>query len=238
MRLIFIRHAEPDYSIDSLTEKGWREAKLLADRVSNWNVKQFYVSPLGRAQDTASCSLKKMNREAITYPWLREFEGHITNSVTGYDHICWDLMPDYWTVDEGMYDRDNWAKSDIMRTSTNNIYEECSKVYEGIDGILAAHGYERCGRYYSVKEHNDDTIVIFCHLGVTMVMMSRLLSVSAPVLWHGYYLAPSSVTIFNTEERVDGMAYFRCQVMGDTSHLYVAGEPVSSSGYYAEAFSM
>ena len=26
MRLIFIRHAEPDYSIDSLTEKGWREA--------------------------------------------------------------------------------------------------------------------------------------------------------------------------------------------------------------------
>ena len=25
MRLIFIRHAEPDYSIDSLTEKGWRE---------------------------------------------------------------------------------------------------------------------------------------------------------------------------------------------------------------------
>lgn len=24
MRLIFIRHAEPDYSIDSLTEKGWR----------------------------------------------------------------------------------------------------------------------------------------------------------------------------------------------------------------------
>lgn len=32
MRLIFIRHAEPDYSIDSLTEKGWREAKLLAER--------------------------------------------------------------------------------------------------------------------------------------------------------------------------------------------------------------
>ena len=28
MRLIFIRHAEPDYEHDSLTEKGWREAKL------------------------------------------------------------------------------------------------------------------------------------------------------------------------------------------------------------------
>ncbi len=237
MKLIFIRHAEPDYSKDSLTEKGWKEARLLAERVSKWKVKQFYVSPLGRARDTASCTLEKVNREAITYPWLREFEGHVPNSVTGYDHICWDLMPDHWTLDEGMYDKDNWAKSDIMLTSSNNIYEECSKVYNGIDGILADHGYKRCGRYYEFEEHSDDTIVIFCHLGVTMVMMSRLLGVSAPVLWQGYYLAPSSVTIFNTEERVENKAYFRCQVMGDTAHLYAAGEPVSSSGYYAKAYS-
>ncbi len=32
MRLILIRHAEPDYVRDSLTEKGWREAELLSTR--------------------------------------------------------------------------------------------------------------------------------------------------------------------------------------------------------------
>ena len=58
MNLIFIRHAEPDYTIDSLTEKGWREAKLLAERTKDWKVDEVYVSPLGRAQDTASFSLK------------------------------------------------------------------------------------------------------------------------------------------------------------------------------------
>lgn len=36
MRLILIRHAEPDYVRDSLTEKGWREAELLSERVSEW----------------------------------------------------------------------------------------------------------------------------------------------------------------------------------------------------------
>ena len=41
MRLIFIRHAEPDYSIDSLTEKGWREAKLLAERTKRWKGDEF-----------------------------------------------------------------------------------------------------------------------------------------------------------------------------------------------------
>lgn len=238
MRLVFIRHAEPDYSIDSLTPKGWREAELLADRVCKWDVKQFYVSPLGRAQDTASCTLKRLGKEAITYPWLREFVGHVKNTVNGNTAICWDLMPDHWTADEGMYDRDNWAKSDIMLTSTNDISVECDAVYNGIDMILKNHGYERCGRYYKVNEHNDDTIVIFCHLGVTMVMLSRILGIAAPVLLHGFFLAPTSVTVLNTEERVDGMAYFRCQSMGDTTHLIMNNEPVSASGYFAETMSL
>ena len=30
MKIIFIRHGEPNYEIDSLTEKGWREAELLS----------------------------------------------------------------------------------------------------------------------------------------------------------------------------------------------------------------
>ena len=34
MRLLFIRHGEPDYSVDSLTEKGFEEAALLADYLS------------------------------------------------------------------------------------------------------------------------------------------------------------------------------------------------------------
>ena len=34
MKLIIIRHGDPDYSIDSLTEKGWREAELLSERIS------------------------------------------------------------------------------------------------------------------------------------------------------------------------------------------------------------
>lgn len=50
MRLIFIRHAEPDYSIDSLTEKGWPGSEALAERTKRWKVDEFYCSPLGRAE--------------------------------------------------------------------------------------------------------------------------------------------------------------------------------------------
>lgn len=59
MKLLFIRHGDPDYEIDSLTKKGWKEAALLAERVSQLEVKTFYVSPLGRARDTASSPYRK-----------------------------------------------------------------------------------------------------------------------------------------------------------------------------------
>lgn len=62
MKLIFIRHGEPNYEIDSLTEKGWREAELLSKRTVKWNVTDFYCSPLGRAKDTASFTLKNAPR--------------------------------------------------------------------------------------------------------------------------------------------------------------------------------
>ena len=38
MRILLIRHGEPDYSTDSLTEKGRREAELLAQRLSRENI--------------------------------------------------------------------------------------------------------------------------------------------------------------------------------------------------------
>jgi len=77
MKLLIIRHGDPDYSIDSLTPTGWEEARLLAERIAKLDVKKFYLSPLGRAQDTAKVTLEKMGREGETLPWLREFAARI-----------------------------------------------------------------------------------------------------------------------------------------------------------------
>lgn len=45
MKLIIIRHGDPDYEHDTLTQKGVREAKLLSERISKLDVKAFYCSP-------------------------------------------------------------------------------------------------------------------------------------------------------------------------------------------------
>ncbi|MCH5213094.1 MAG: hypothetical protein J1G06_08760 [Oscillospiraceae bacterium] len=42
MKLIFIRHGDPDYANDTITERGRVEAEALVSRVSKWNVEKFF----------------------------------------------------------------------------------------------------------------------------------------------------------------------------------------------------
>ena len=62
MRILIVRHGNPNYELDTLTETGWKEARLAAEHLAKFDIAAFYVSPLGRAQDTAKCTLEKMNR--------------------------------------------------------------------------------------------------------------------------------------------------------------------------------
>ena len=45
MKILIIRHGDPDYEHDSLTEKGRREAECLAKRLVNEKIDYYYLSP-------------------------------------------------------------------------------------------------------------------------------------------------------------------------------------------------
>lgn len=233
MRLIFIRHGEPNYELDTLTPKGWREAELLSERVVRMeNVREYYCSPLGRARDTASLSMKRLGKEARICGWLEEFHADVKDPQTGMPRIPWDFMPSQWTGEPLLYDKDQWYHAPVMRTG--NVEERYQWVCSGLDGLLAEHGYVREGNTYRTAASNSGTLVFFCHFGVTMVMLSHLLGIAAPLLWQGCMAAPASVTEMITEEREKGTAYFRCTRMGDVSHLYTAGEIPSCAGLFQE----
>lgn len=77
MRLLFIRHAEPDYATDSLTEKGHREAALLAKAAPSFRMDHCYVSPLGRAKITSDYCMEAIGKTAQVMPWLEEFDAPV-----------------------------------------------------------------------------------------------------------------------------------------------------------------
>lgn len=235
MKILIIRHADPDYSVDSLTPKGWREAAFLAQRLKKADIKAFYVSPLGRARDTASLTLEAVGMTAVQCPWLREFDTHIWRpDVADQKKIAWDWLPKDWTGEERFFQYDQWFKPQAMEEG--RVKAEYDWVIQGFDQVLADHGYVRESHYYRAERANNDTIAFFCHFGVECVLLSHLLNVSPMVLWHGACAAPSSVTTLISEERRKGIAYFRMNGFGDISHLYANDEAPAFAARFCECF--
>lgn len=234
MRLLIVRHGDPDYEHDTLTPAGHREAALAAAYLSKEQIDAFYLSPLGRAQDTAKYTLDAVHRTGETLPWLCEFYARIQHPDTGDFRIPWDWLPAFWTAESQYYDKDAWHQTDVMREY--RVGEAAQLVCEGLDAVLASHGYVRDGMVWRVVEPNSKTLAFFCHFGVECVMLGHLLGISPMQLWHGFCAAPSSITTVYTEERRQGIASFRVSRFGDTSHLYAAGVQPSFSGRFCERF--
>lgn len=236
MKLLIVRHGDPDYEHDSLTEKGFREADHLSERLAKLtDVRGCYVSPLGRAKATAAPTLAKTGWPCEEKLWLREFSAYIYRpDQPDRRNVAWDWLPQDWTAYEGFYDRDRWYEHPAMAEAA--VGKEARWVADGLDEVLAEHGYVRDGKLYRAERAHNGTVVLFCHFGVECVMLWHLLGASPMVLWNGMCAAPSSVTTLVTEERRAGVALFRMSSFGDISHLYAHGEPPSFSARFRECY--
>ena len=227
MRILLIRHGDPDYENDTLTEKGCREAELLAKRALSLHMGKCYVSPLGRAQRTALPSLEAAGCKAETVEWLQEFPAKL--DVNKAPELA-EAYPDIEKEGEKYRPRIVWDMAPGYLT-------EHDKVTKEFDTLLAKHGYVRENGYYRVEKESTETITLFCHFGLICVLLSHLWNVSPFTLWNSFALAPTSVTEVVTEERKQGIAYFRGLKIGDISHLYAGNEEPSFAARFCETYS-
>ena len=261
MRLIFIRHGEPDYATDTLTENGRIEAAALAERTVKWDVDRFFCSPLGRARLTAEPTLRALGRTASERQWLQEFMLKITDPVTNEVQGPWDLQPEYMAEDPVLYDREKWFRAEVYKDHPE-IEERWREVCGGLDEILEGYGYKRSGRCwhfqnpdgsilpaekedimlhgtkeYEIRDDDDEkTAVFFCHFGVTCVMLAHLLGVSPMALWHGTVIPPTGITVVNAEKRYHNTVNFRIQTLGDCTHLLERGVRISGFAAFSTVF--
>lgn len=251
MRILFVRHGDPDYEHDTLTEKGHREAALLGKLAPALDLGECFVSPLGRARHTAEYCLKSTGKQARELEWLQEFPGTvdlnrspelqkaypdcIKKGEKYAPRIPWDMVPAYFASHPEYMSREGWRNSEVARCSdTVAVYD---KLTCNLDRLLAEYGYVREGSRYRVEKESRTTLTFFCHFGVTCAMLSHLWNVSPFILWHSLALLPTSFTEVVTEERERGIAYFRALHIGDTSHLRMGGEEPSFACRFCEVYS-
>ena len=192
MRILLIRHGDPDYEHDDLTEKGRREAALLGRMAPSMNIDDCYVSPLGRARATASYSLKAMGKEAAVLDWLMEFPAKADISLfpelaraypdaakedirCAASSVVWDMVPSYWTEHPEYMEPEGWRRSAAARSGDSaQVYD---RVCLELDRLLEGYGYVREGRRYRVVRESTRTAATprppVEHLPLCPVALSR-----------------------------------------------------------------
>ncbi len=231
MKIVIIRHAEPDYENNTLTEKGFKEAEALGKYYNASMFKEIYCSTLNRAKYTCE-AIVKGEKEIHFCDWLQEFKPRVfTNNIW---HCSWDYMPSFFDDNEIIQSKDLFEEPVLKEA---NAKEEYEIVINKFDEELAKNGYVRERNSYKVIKENEDTLLFVCHFGMMSVLLSRLLNIPYSQIAQHTCCYPSGVTLLVSEEREQGIAQFRMLEYSNVEHLRRENLEPSFMGRWAETFS-
>src|SRR4051794_37521909 len=91
MRVLIVRHADPDYPNNTITAAGHLEAEALARRLAAINPDRLYCSPLGRALHTMQYTADLTGLTPTIEEWTKELAGLLINLTPWGPTVGWDI---------------------------------------------------------------------------------------------------------------------------------------------------
>lgn len=233
MRLFIVRHADPDYPNNTITERGHREASALAERFRRQGLDRVFSSPLGRAVHTAEYTAEALGLPVEIEDWTAELSHWRIDQPPAGSYCAWDLHGETIRRWRPLPTSENWHTYPQLDDPT--MQREFAQLGEKSDAFLASLGYVHEDGIYRAVRPNREKIAVFCHGGFGLTWLSHLLMIPLPLMWAGFFLWPTSVSTVLLDERSEGVATPRCVGLADVSHLHAAGLEPAPSGIKANA---
>lgn len=224
MRIIFVRHGEPDYEHDCLTETGKRQAAAAARRLAPEGISAIYSSPNGRARNTAEYTAEMLNLPITVLDYMHE--------------ISWGGpgLPDRghpWGLAETMIDEENfdffrqdWRQHPFWKQNIALTYYDM--ISEKIDAFLLGRGYRHEGNRFLCEGGGKETIAFFSHGGSGACVLSHLLSLPFPYVCTVLPYFYTSVSILEFPSREGAYVHPRLELFNDILHLSEPAQPGGS----------
>lgn len=220
MHLYLIRHADPDYERDTLTEQGFREAAALARRLETLGVTSLYSSTAPRALLTAQALTALRPLEVQRRTWLLE-PAHLRVQQDGREYSLWDTFGETIRAGDSLPTQETWLQRAPF--DTPEVRAMWSEFRRCADELLASHGYVREGGRYRIARRNRERVAVVCHNGTILLWLAHLLELPLSLVYCGFYSWPASVTTVYMEEHSETWAAPRVLQIADVSHLAIAG---------------
>lgn len=228
MIFYYIRHGDPIYNPDSLTELGKRQAEALAKRLALYGVDKIYSSTAVRAIQTAEPASYLMKKEIVQMDWCLERYAFQEMGIMQEGRRRWLFsVPEY---------RRLLASNEIAelghRWHTHPAFAE-QTVGEGYQRIqretykfLEKLGYRfdpQTG-VYDVLRDNNERVALFAHQGFGMAFLSSLLNIPYPAFCTKFDMSHSGMTVIQFKNE-GGICVPKVLTLGNDSHLYREGLP-------------
>ena len=231
MILYYIRHGEPIYNPDSLTEYGQEQARALVGRMTRLGLDKIYTSTSNRAIMTARPTCEALGIEPEPLDFANE--GHawreLGNEVYGKLRIrTWAFCdPEFrrrFNEPEVLALGKRWYDSSLFDNTT--LKQGILRIQSGVDELMASLGYvhdneRNCYRNERAPGQGPDRVAIFAHQGFGLAFLSCLTDVPYPLFCTRFDLSHSSVTAIEFSD--DPVVYPRILQLSNDSHLYKEG---------------
>ncbi len=223
MLLYIIRHGEPDYKTDTLTEAGQTQAQALVERLCNAGIEAIYSSPMGRAAQTAAPTAAHLGLPVQIEPWAEELGRESqTPYPDGKMKNIYLVPPTALATQEN---RDISMETCLDRCPglcENGFSARYHYVARGLDDLLSRHGYERDDRgFYRASAPNDRRIALFCHAGMSRMAISHLFNIPYQLVGAILAIHFTGITLVQFSEKAEAGEIIgpRLCSIGDIGHL-------------------
>ena len=215
MRIVFVRHGEPDYDKDCLTETGKLQAEAAARRLAREGISQIYASPMGRAAQTAGYTARLLGLPVETLEYMHEISW-------GGEGIPQEGHP--WTLAEWMIDRDgydfygeDWRQHPYYKD--NAAMDYLREISARFDALLLRQGYRHEGTRFLCETEEEKTIAVFSHGGSGACVLSHLLALPFPYVCTVMPYDFTSIIILNFPVRKGEYVHPRLELFNDAAHI-------------------
>lgn len=223
MILYYVRHGEPIYDPDSLTEYGHEQAKALSKRFTRLGLDEIYCSSSIRARQTAEPTAKALNIKPVVFEWAHEYKAWMDFSVQENGNTSWCFFNNnYVEKFKSATIRNlgqNWIKDDFF--SNTNFKNGLERINNETDKFMQSLGFEhdREKGGYKILKPNNKRVAFFAHQGFGLAFLSSLLDIPYPIFCTNFDFGHTGVTVINFDESAE-ISYPKVLQLSNDSHLY------------------
>lgn len=223
MLLYIIRHGDPIYSTDSLTDRGRLQAEAVAKRMADAGIDRVFSSPMGRARMTAEPTCRLLGLECNIEEWAHEIEDErLTPFPDGKMKSVTYVQNTYYR-ENGNIDLPYERSYECQGIAESHMKSAVERIEKGGRDFLERLGYREENGIYRIVRPNEERVALFCHAAMGRAWISTLLHIPLHIMWASFAYTHTGVTVMEFANNENGVTAPRCRCFSDMSHLFAAG---------------